>query len=81
MADTSASPPRKQRVNITLDQALVAEARAYGLNLSEITSAALLESLRAERKRRWSEDNREAIEAKKRWIEKHGTLAEQLGLI
>lgn len=81
MADASSNPPRKQRVNITLDEALVAEAKELGLNLSEIAGAALLEKVRGERNRRWSEENREAIEASNRWIEKHGTLAEQLGLI
>lgn len=59
---------RKKAVNLTIDAELLAQARGDGTNLS-----ALLESaLRAERSRKWREENREAIEANNAQLEREG---------
>lgn len=50
---------------------LAAEARALGLDPDAIAEAALREAVRAEKARRWLEENREAIEAHNRWVEKN----------
>jgi antitoxin CcdA len=49
-----------------------AEARALGLDPETIAAKALQDAIRAEKARRWLEENREAIEAQNAWIEKHG---------
>lgn len=49
-----------------------AEARALGLNPDAIAAKALRDAIRAEKERRWLEENREAIQAHNDWVEKHG---------
>lgn len=53
------------------DADLVAEARSLGVDVAAVCEAALTEAIRAERKRRWQEENREAIEAWNRWTEEN----------
>jgi len=62
----------KRRVNLTLRADLVREARCAGLNLSQLAEAALEARLRERRAQRWQEENRQALEAYNRRIEKRG---------
>jgi antitoxin CcdA len=64
----------KARANVTLDADLLAEARAFELNVSAIAEGALEAAVRAERARRWSEENAEAIELRRRRVEEKGLL-------
>ena len=54
-------------------EAQVAEARALGLDADAIVAKALEEAIFAEKKRRWVEENREAIEAWNRYFEENDT--------
>lgn len=49
-----------------------AEAEALGLDAAAIAARAVQEAIRAEKARRWLEENSEAIEAHNRWVEEHG---------
>ena len=62
----------KTRTNVTLDSALLAAARAFELNVSAIAEGALEAAVKAERGRRWAEENAEAIEQRARRIEEQG---------
>lgn len=53
-------------------QPFAAEARALGLDPEAIAAKAVADAVRAEKARRWQEENREAIEAHNRWVEEHG---------
>ena len=68
----------KKATNVTINSDLLRQARALKLNLSALSEAAVAEAVRAEKKRRWQEENAEAIEAYAERIETHGTLSEQL---
>ena len=70
----------KRATNITADAELLDEAKSYGINLSRTFQEALEAKVKAERARRWLEENREAIESYNRHIEEHGTFSERLGL-
>lgn len=48
------------------------EARAMGLDPDAIAAKAIRDAIRAEKERRWLEDNRDAIAAHNEWVEKHG---------
>ena len=48
------------------------QARELKVNLSKALEGRLAEIVREERARRWQEDNREAIEAYNRVVDKHG---------
>ena len=64
--------PSKKSVNLSLDAALLAEAKAAGTNLSAVLEKALTEELKAVRESRWREDNRAAIEASNQHLNMHG---------
>ncbi len=51
------------KVNLTLDADVAEAARALGLNMSRLAEAAIAEAARAERNRRWRDENRAAIAA------------------
>jgi antitoxin CcdA len=62
----------KKAVNLSINSDLLRQARALEVNLSQTLEAQLERLIREERARRWQEDNREAIEAHNRLVEKHG---------
>ena len=62
----------RKSTNLSLDAQLVADAKAFGLNLSETAERAIAEAVREEKVRRWKEENHEAIEAYNRYIDEHG---------
>jgi antitoxin CcdA len=64
----------RARVNLSLRSGNVEEARELGLNLSRIADEGIAAAVRAERARRWTEENREAIEHHRRRIERDGPL-------
>ena len=65
-------PATRRATSMTLDAALLDEARALGVNLSCAAEEGILLQVRAERARRWKEDNAEAIADYNRWIEENG---------
>ena len=70
----AAHPSMKTKpVNVSLPAAEVAEAKSYGLNLSQIAAQGLRAALDVERKRRYLEENREAIEQYNAYVDTHGT--------
>jgi antitoxin CcdA len=65
------SAPKKP-VNLSIDRDLLQQARELNVNLSKALEERLTAIIREERTRRWQEENREAIEAHNRMIEKYG---------
>lgn len=63
--------PRKS-TNLSLAADLVEEAKALDINLSRACEAGLEAALKEERKRRWQEENRAAMEAWNAWVAEHG---------
>lgn len=71
---------KRKPVNLSLDTGIVAAARQAGLNLSQISEAALRDATKREHDKQWREENREAIEGWNRWVEKHGLPLEKYRL-
>ena len=65
---------RKARANVALDADLLADARAFQLNVSAIAEGALEAAVKAEKARRWYEGNAGAIEERARRIEEQGMI-------
>ena len=63
--------PRKS-TNLSLAADLVEAAKALDINLSRACEAGLEAALKEERKRRWQDENAEAIAASNAWVSKHG---------
>lgn len=67
----------KKAVNVSVDAALLAEAKALGLNLSQTLEDELRRKVHDEKVRRFKEESREAIEAHNRFIEENGIWSEK----
>ena len=63
---------KRQSVNLSIDTGIVAAARQEGLNLSQVSEAAIREATKVERDRRWREENKEWAESVNRWVEENG---------
>jgi antitoxin CcdA len=69
---------RKRAVNLFVDTDLLDEARRLRINMSETLERRLRTMVKAEREKRWLEDNRAAIESINSFIDRHGLLASRL---
>ncbi|WP_010186080.1 type II toxin-antitoxin system CcdA family antitoxin [Sphingomonas sp. PAMC 26605] len=62
----------RRPTNLSLDEQLVADAKALGINVSRACEVGLDAEIRAERNRRWKEENREATAAWAEYVETYG---------
>jgi antitoxin CcdA len=62
----------RTKVNLSIDESVTREARELGVNMSRVAEAAIAEAARLERNRRWREENRDALEAYAREVEREG---------
>lgn len=62
----------RRSTSLTLDQALLDEARALGVNVSRAAEAGVHEAVRAARGAAWRRENAEAIAEYNAWVEAHG---------
>ena len=70
--------PRKQSVNVSIDRALLREARAMHLNLSKTLEERLAELVRHAERGQWLKKNREALEEYNQRIEQTGVYSDGL---
>lgn len=68
----------RKPTNLSLDPALLEEARALGVNVSRAAEGGLREAVRKARGEAWLRENAEAIESYNRWIEENGLPLEGL---
>ena len=68
----------KKAVNLSVDAALLREARAHDINLSATLERALEDALRRHQRKRWLDENREGMEAYNELVEAHGAFADKL---
>lgn len=71
---------KRKPVNVSIDTGIVAHARANGINLSQVSEAAIRDAARAESDRRWKEENREWVAAHNKWVEENGLPLERYRL-
>ncbi len=69
---------KKRAVNLFVDAELLDEARRLRINVSETLERRLRTMVKAEREKRWLEDNREALASINSFIDRHGLLASRL---
>jgi len=68
-------------ISVAIPAEIAANLQKSGIDIEEVARKGAEKALMEANAHLWREANAEAIEASNRWIEKHGTLAEQLGLI
>ena len=62
----------RRATNVSLDQALVEQARELDINLSRACEHGLAQEIKAVREARWREENAEAIQAWNDYVAEHG---------
>ena len=67
----------KQTVSVTLDPALLQQARAAGINLSAVLTTALEQEISATGVERWKRDNRAGLQELNRISDEHGLLSDE----
>jgi antitoxin CcdA len=68
----------RRAANVTVNADLLRRARELDVNLSQTLETALIEAVRARARERWLAENREAIEAYNRHVDRHGTFGDKL---
>ena len=76
----TAATLNKKPTNVSIRADLLAEAKARRINLSATLEAALEETLRASRAAAWQAENREAIDAYEKHVERDGLFADRVSL-
>jgi len=64
--------PIRKPTNLSLDATLVSTAKDLGINLSRACERGLSEEIAKERRRRWLEENAEAIAWSNAYVEENG---------
>jgi antitoxin CcdA len=62
----------KKPTNLSLDQMLLAEAKALNVNLSHAAEQGLRLEVARAKAEKWKADNAAAIESSNKWVETHG---------
>jgi antitoxin CcdA len=78
---TSERLVKKRAVNLFVDADLLDEARRLRINLSETLERRLRMIVRAEREKRWLDENRAAIEAYNQRVSRDGLLSDEPGVL
>lgn len=64
--------PQRRAANVSLNAQMVDDAKELGINISRACEEGLAKQVKAERERRWIEDNRAAIDGWNAWVAEHG---------
>jgi antitoxin CcdA len=62
----------RKAANLSIDVKVLADAKALDINVSRAAEMGIAEAVKAEKGRRWLEENRGALESSNAWVEKHG---------
>lgn len=66
----------KKATNLSINRDLLEKARDCGINLSAALEEVLVAALRTEQRKRWLEENREAIDSYNRQVAEHGVFSD-----
>lgn len=70
----------KRATNVSVRSDLLEAAREAGVNLSATLERALMEELAEARRKKWRQENRDAIAAYNEYVEKHGMFSDGIRL-
>ena len=68
----------KRAANVSINQGLLEDAKALDINLSATFERALEAEVRARKREKWLEENREAIAAYNEHVREHGVWSDGL---
>lgn len=70
--EKKAKPAKRKAVNITLNEDLVRDAKAFDINISQTCADALDAIVKKSKEERWKRENKAAIEAHNERIDREG---------
>lgn len=62
----------RRATNLSLDQSLLSDARALGINLSRAAEAGLRQAVHEARAKQWRQENADALAASNAWVDEKG---------
>lgn len=65
----------KRAANVSVNQGLLEQAKALDINLSATLERALEAEVRARKREKWLQENREAIEGYNAWVAEQGVFS------
>lgn len=68
----------KKACNVSVNEDLLRQAKALGINLSQTLEAELERRVREARAKAWAEENKDAIDAYNRYVAEHGLWSDGL---
>lgn len=71
-ASTAPKSARKAATNVSLGEALLAEAKALRINISQAAEAGVAHAVAKRRGELWLEDNLEALDSSNAYVEQQG---------
>lgn len=66
------SDPPTRATNVTLPEALLTEAQALQIDVSEAAESGVAQAVAEKRAALWAQENREAIQSSNSYVERHG---------
>lgn len=63
---------QRKATNITLEEALLAEAKSLQINISKAAEAGVARAIAEKRAELWLQDNQAALESSNAYVEQHG---------
>ncbi|HRP25819.1 type II toxin-antitoxin system CcdA family antitoxin [Thauera sp.] len=72
MMHTTVPGAARKATNVTLDEALLVEAKALRINISQAAEAGLALAVAERRAAQWLEENRRALDSSNAYVEQHG---------
>ena len=68
---------QKKPANLTIEAALLAEAKELGINISQSAEDGLKKAVSRAKSDAWKKENAEALESWNEWVEKNGIPLEE----
>lgn len=72
MHTTEPTKSARRPTNLSLDSALLTEAKALGINISRSAEAGIAEALKQRKQERWLKANAKALESSNAYVEANG---------
>ncbi|NGX16814.1 type II toxin-antitoxin system CcdA family antitoxin [Wenzhouxiangella sp. XN24] len=72
MRATEADKSTRKPTNLSLDSALLKEAKALGINVSRAAEAGIAEAVRLHKQERWLKENATALASSNSYVEANG---------
>ena len=72
MQAVGARKATRKPTNLSLDSALLKEAKALGINVSRSAEAGIADAVKRHKQKKWLEDNAGALESSNAYVEANG---------